>query len=134
MLDIKKLLAKILNAPFVIEEGTSGIWTYRKWSDGTAECWGIVSKTGHNINRAWGGWYVSASGAANEFYANYPTDLFIDTPTEVVSLGGTHSATPLLSGTGQSSKTITNRYVCARGTSATNVALRMSFFAVGRWK
>lgn len=26
--------------PYVIEEGVSGIWTYKKWSDGTAECWG----------------------------------------------------------------------------------------------
>lgn len=25
----------------VVETGTSGIWTYRKWSDGTAECWGV---------------------------------------------------------------------------------------------
>jgi hypothetical protein len=24
----------------VIEQGTSGIWHYRKWEDGTAECWG----------------------------------------------------------------------------------------------
>lgn len=25
---------------YVVETGTSGIWTYRKWSSGTAECWG----------------------------------------------------------------------------------------------
>lgn len=24
---------------YVVEHGTSGIWTYRKWSSGTAECW-----------------------------------------------------------------------------------------------
>ena len=24
----------------IVESGTSGIWTYRVWSDGTAECWG----------------------------------------------------------------------------------------------
>lgn len=23
----------------IIEQGTSGDWTYRKWSNGTAECW-----------------------------------------------------------------------------------------------
>lgn len=23
----------------IVESGTSGIWSYRKWSDGTAECW-----------------------------------------------------------------------------------------------
>lgn len=26
-------------ADYVVDEGTSGNWTYRKWSDGTAECW-----------------------------------------------------------------------------------------------
>lgn len=25
---------------FIIEQGTSGIWTYRKWNSGIAECWG----------------------------------------------------------------------------------------------
>lgn len=27
----------------VIEQGTSGIWTYRKWASGLAECWGSKS-------------------------------------------------------------------------------------------
>ena len=26
-------------ADFVIQQGTSGIWTYRKWKSGIAECW-----------------------------------------------------------------------------------------------
>lgn len=30
---------------FVVEEGTSGIWSYRKWSNGDAECWGMFSKS-----------------------------------------------------------------------------------------
>jgi hypothetical protein len=24
----------------IVEQGTSGIWTYRKWKSGIAECWG----------------------------------------------------------------------------------------------
>lgn len=38
--DVKELIGKILNTPVVVETGTSGNWYYRKWSDGTAECWG----------------------------------------------------------------------------------------------
>ena len=30
---------------FVIEQGTSGIWTYRKWSSGLVELWGSVTAT-----------------------------------------------------------------------------------------
>ena len=35
----------ILNTPLIIESGISGIWTYRKWSDGTAELWGLTTIT-----------------------------------------------------------------------------------------
>ena len=37
--DIKNLQENVR----IIESGTSGIWTYRVWSDGTAECWGTQS-------------------------------------------------------------------------------------------
>ena len=43
--DVKELIGKILNTPVVVETGTSGIWTYRKWSDGTTEAWGYVEGT-----------------------------------------------------------------------------------------
>ena len=26
-------------ADYVVEQGTSGIWTYRKWNSGVSECW-----------------------------------------------------------------------------------------------
>lgn len=41
---LKKILAQLMNTPMVLETGTSGIWTYRKWSDGTAECWGTDTR------------------------------------------------------------------------------------------
>ena len=28
---------------YIVEQGTSGIWTYRKWNSGIAECWGNTS-------------------------------------------------------------------------------------------
>ena len=30
---------------FIVEQGTSGIWAYRKWNSGIAECWGTFSET-----------------------------------------------------------------------------------------
>ena len=133
-LKIKELLAKMLNSPFIVEEGTSGIWTYRKWSDGTAECWGKITKSGHNINRQWGSWYVSASGTANEFYASYPSGLFVDVPTELAMLNGAFSALPLVAGTTAPSKNNTTHYVCARGTSVNNTTFTLSIHAIGKWK
>ena len=42
MLDVKALLTKMLNAikvDYIVKQGTSGSWTYRKWNSGVAECW-----------------------------------------------------------------------------------------------
>jgi hypothetical protein len=32
-------IANLGFADFIVEQGVSGIWTYRKWSSGIAECW-----------------------------------------------------------------------------------------------
>jgi hypothetical protein len=40
----------IILGDFVVEEGTNGIWTYRKWNSGDAECWGNVSTTPTTVN------------------------------------------------------------------------------------
>ncbi len=32
-------------AIYQVSSGTDGIWSWRKWSDGTAECWGVWSGT-----------------------------------------------------------------------------------------
>ena len=80
MLNIKKLIYKILHLPLVIEEGSSGNWTYRKWSDGTAECWGRVSKT------------LSGNSVDTATYVNYPF-AFTAPPIAIVSTsaGGANS-------------------------------------------
>lgn len=39
---------------FVVAQGTSGIWRWRKWSSGLAECWGNTSTT-TNTNLQWEG-------------------------------------------------------------------------------
>ena len=38
---MKNILYKLgLIADYVVEQGTSGIWTYRKWNSGIIEAWG----------------------------------------------------------------------------------------------
>lgn len=39
---------------FVVAQGTSGIWRWRKWASGFAECWGATS-TPTSTNTQWGG-------------------------------------------------------------------------------
>lgn len=35
---------------FVVEQGTSGVWTYRKWNSGTAELWGYGTAAYENVS------------------------------------------------------------------------------------
>lgn len=68
------------SVPHIIESGTSGIWSYRKWSDGTAECWGkkIASVT---TSSSWAGYYTGIIGSII-----YPTGLFMSVPILNVTL------------------------------------------------
>ena len=43
---------------WVVAKGTSGIWTYRKWASGRAECWGSTTISITTWS-AWGSWYES---------------------------------------------------------------------------
>lgn len=49
-MNIKQMLYTLIKRPHVVEQGTSGDWMYRKWSDGIAECWGRQSG---NIPEGW---------------------------------------------------------------------------------
>lgn len=66
MLDLlKSLIIKVkdiayklgLISDYVVEWGTSGIWTYRKWNSGIAECWCRTIVAGVNYSTSfWGGY------------------------------------------------------------------------------
>lgn len=45
---------------YIVEEGTDGIWTYRKWNSGIAECWGTHT-----------GSYTHKATTVNSFYGYY---------------------------------------------------------------
>lgn len=62
-------------ADYVIETGTSGYWTYRKWNSGISECW--LTWTG-TLSHYWSGngLYGYSTGAIN-----FPSGLFITTPS-----------------------------------------------------
>ena len=46
---------------YVVEQGTSGNWTYRKWNSGIAECWGE-----HQVT-------LTSVGSTNNIYHGYAT-------------------------------------------------------------
>ena len=62
---------------YIIEQGKSGSWTYRKWNSGVSECWGTLSGTLAPTGNASGlsGLSVFSGSVA------FPTDLFVDIPS-----------------------------------------------------
>jgi hypothetical protein len=71
--------------PTIVAQGTAGIWTYRTWSDGTAECWGKkdVSVTFPSTAN-WGSLYTT--GAISASNVSFPYGLFAETPVVNASL------------------------------------------------
>lgn len=52
----------------VIEEGTSGIWRYRKWSDGFCELWGKTNQVSVAIDNSWGNIFTCGDAVKSVAY------------------------------------------------------------------
>ena len=111
-------------AAYVIEEGTSDIWNYRKWSDGTAECWGKWSETGIAITTASRGVYFSDSMTK--------TLPFIFKGSDTINVGHV-SGGMWLGNTWVSSDSNTLDYSISRATSATSESCDIRIFIIGKW-
>lgn len=66
---------------WVVEEGTSGIWRYRKWKSGISECWGQSGTISKAFTTSLGTGYY-----APKYSVAYPSGLFTGTPVVSASL------------------------------------------------
>ena len=123
MISTKKLLYKILQMPFVIEQGASGYCLYRKWSDGTLEQWG---NTG------------TPSSAGNASITVSLASPFVDTNYAVLVTGGTNATGAVILSennysTGNRERT-TSSFKVSAYKSAHAYYIYFSFYAIGKWK
>lgn len=126
---LKKILDGILKTDMVVEEGTSGIWTYRKWSNGTAECWGTYTYTSSAS-------YVWVSPL---YYSDlipriaYPFT-FAERPLEFASIDTTTNATWLYKeSTGTNTTTQTAEYRPIKVNAFNSNTFYMRFYVIGKW-
>lgn len=111
----------------IVEEGTNGIWKYRKWSDGTAECRGIHVQNNVAVTTAWGYLYESPG-----YVVDLPSGLFKDTPQFSITLSGGGGA--MLETYSKGSATQTPHMCVVRPTAVTIDTVNTSIVAYGRWK
>ena len=116
-------------ADYVIEQGTSGFWNYRKWNSGIAECWGETTQSNKSMS-AWGTGYSFDTDTVN-----YPSGLFISPPNCIAS--GSWSAGNTLatqnSNRGTKSECPQITFFRPSAMSGTGTA-KLHFQAIGRWK
>jgi len=57
-------------ADYVVDQGTSGIWTYRKWNSGICDLWGVLAVTSqapYSTSAQFGYWYSHSSDVTFPF-------------------------------------------------------------------
>lgn len=115
-------------ADFPVETGSGGIWSWRKWNSGLAECWGSITGTAQS-SQAWG--QVFATGSP--IYAQYPFP-FVEAPhVQATPVYQGHRNYWLSTCDDAGSKTRTPGYQLTRGDNL-DIRYRLDFFCLGRWK
>lgn len=114
---------------YIVEQGTSGIWTYRKWNSGRAECWGR-RQVDVNVNTAW--------GSTGFYYGTVDTVGFPFKFTEVPALNvtveyGTDNYSLFVASCGYSAETYARPIMLCRNDSRT-VNCVLIYQAYGKWK
>ena len=110
---------------YIVDEGTDGIWTYRKWSDGIAECWGTTSVPSSTY---------SANGGYKSVSETLPSGLFNAYPTMVLASGRITSVVHTSMGfTTYDNASRIQTYLINRGTSSVTKEGQVYWKVKGTW-
>ena len=117
---------------WIVETGTEGIWTWRKWNSGLAECWGTHVESGI-MNTSWGSLYTCQLNSQ----VAYPFT-FVERPKEFATAHPDSGACWIYSesgGNGLNTTTHSAKYSVARPSSTTSAStLSVDIKVVGKWK
>lgn len=136
VLDIRKAgylsVANAINTigkDYIVEQETSGIWTYRKWNSGIVECWGKYSAGSYSSGtNTWNNLYFSTIAMVD-----FPANLFISAPV----LNWSASASDFNGSFYKDSyitATKTGAWGLSKPTAFTDIVVYIDIEAKGRWK
>lgn len=127
------------SADTIIDQGTTGKWTWRKWSSGVAEMWAVFGTDELAMTaQTWGALYTASwmGLAANKSARQYPFSFVaqpVVTATPIAGGANFWCATNTENDTG-TSLTHAPAYQCVRASDATLKNPRISYYVVGRYK
>lgn len=114
-------------ADYVVEQGTSGNWKYRKWNSGDVELWGVYSATLTHYMTV-NSWYAYNTGSVSLPFTVYSPETQISAK---VGSGFAHSGNCYFASDSSSISTITGYCIANSSGSQTTV---WHFDIKGRWK
>lgn len=109
----------------IVERGTSGIWTYTKYADGTAECYGTVK---YNITKTGNFWLPEIN---LPFTLIKPANSYND--FTIIISGGAYFASALYPDY-PINKASVNIVKCAVANATDRGDIPVNYFVRGRWK
>ena len=114
---------------YIVDQGTSGIWYYRKWNSGVAECWGTQTNVSGTF-ADWGNIYSYDIPSVS-----FPSGLFTALIYESAQARcPEQNAVSSINAHGGSISTA-SQITCIRGTAATGTYTFTAYrYAIGRWK
>lgn len=126
-------------ADYITAQGTTGVWTWRKWASGIAELWGIFSADTLAVDNAWHNVYYGTwmGLAANKAGRKYPFD-FVAAPAVTATPYSTTSADFwLLTDSANNIGTALTHapaYACVLPASATIAGPQIHYHVIGKYK
>lgn len=108
---------------YIVDEGTSGDWTYRKWSDGTSECWATyVESTAQEFAQSGNFYYRNITGIS------FPAGMFTSTPILEASINMGNVGAVQVASLGSTTCGVT-----VMSAVSTARAVRVYLYAKGKW-
>ena len=124
-----ELRADLGYGDYIVSQGTSGIWTYRKWASGVSECWGNKNCGDIAVTSAWGALFEGSNMGS----IAYPSGLFVSQPVFLPSAQTTKYGICGIEIDGGNATTTPSLYLL-RATAQTVQGVYLSLYAKGRWK
>lgn len=117
---------------YIVTQGTSGVWTYRTWHSGIAECWYTINdNVTFGSSTSWGNIY----GVDNVISSRLYPFTFVSTPSTFASVDYCTGGSVWVYGSSGGSNTASPTYGFARPTSISSaITVTFSLYVIGKWK